>query len=575
VVNLFDTFFVARVLGEIEASLYFSSALTGSHRYATKEFTIYTKDILQDKRRQTVPTSGLENKVRIHSHLMRFSKSSPRPLPMEYIHYAREDTHYLPYLFDVLRTELLNKSDENPEEENLLVKVMRYSEDLSHKKYSFAAYEPRYSWAKSAVRLQPNLNNQKFKALRLIHQLRDRTAREMDESPGYILSEAQLGTLILAFPTTLTQVRHVFHSTPPLVARFAEEIAEMFRLAENEKGSKKAYVISINEAFRAFKAKSVVIDFDGERLAGNAEDDPSSQVESTSIIPQKRRLPEQEVTMMNMKLEGASLSREKKVASKELIKPKSEIFGNLLKRTRTTQSYNINIGLPRNKYEVVMAVNSTKPVVTIKKAKESNVAPAAAYIDLSRSIKKEIRQEGEVTDGVATEKIANRPIVEVVAVKVEHIPETEVIQSDEVMNLGALAKAEKSSKKANKGKSILRAIKSVKSLPSLNEREKKQSEDTIMLMSESSGSDGEGDSEDDNSHMKRLQDPSTFESLDYDAKLHGMKHPTQHAVQGKKRKTADGGNKLSKNENLHQKKKGRDGKKPFDLFSSVVIEPKV
>ena len=50
-----------------------------------------------------------------------------RPLPLEMLTYAREDTHYLLYIYDVLRNLLIQRSNEM---KNLLRSVYTKSADL-------------------------------------------------------------------------------------------------------------------------------------------------------------------------------------------------------------------------------------------------------------------------------------------------------------------------------------------------------------------------------------------------------------------------------------------------------------
>ena len=55
-----------------------------------------------------------------------------RPLPEDMIKYAREDTHYLLYVYDRLRNELIRRSNS---QSNLINAVLRNSQDISLKVY--------------------------------------------------------------------------------------------------------------------------------------------------------------------------------------------------------------------------------------------------------------------------------------------------------------------------------------------------------------------------------------------------------------------------------------------------------
>ena len=56
-----------------------------------------------------------------------------RPLPDEMIKYAREDTHYLLYIYDRMRNELLRRGNKN---DNLITTVLDRSRNLCLKLYT-------------------------------------------------------------------------------------------------------------------------------------------------------------------------------------------------------------------------------------------------------------------------------------------------------------------------------------------------------------------------------------------------------------------------------------------------------
>ena len=66
-----------------------------------------------------------------HTHLLL------RPLPPELIKYAREDTHYLLYIYDRQRNELIRRGNK---QNNLLHAVVNQSRQLCLKKYEKPLY---------------------------------------------------------------------------------------------------------------------------------------------------------------------------------------------------------------------------------------------------------------------------------------------------------------------------------------------------------------------------------------------------------------------------------------------------
>lgn len=134
-----------------------------------------------------------------------------RPLSEEAIHYARADTHYLLYCYDILRGELADLSeDQIPDQFSLgeyrpesgifavleASKKLCYSmfeKDLFHD-FSFMDFYSR-SENKFGV-----LNDQQLAVFAALYEWRDEIARERDESPGFVMSRANMVEVAKAVP---------------------------------------------------------------------------------------------------------------------------------------------------------------------------------------------------------------------------------------------------------------------------------------------------------------------------------------------------------------------------------------
>ena len=128
-----------------------------------------------------------------------------RPLPQELLDYARSDTHYLLYIVDNLRNELIQNSTP---EENLIDYVLDNS-----KKEALQIYErPPYDrdnglgpggWMKLIlVRSSKSLDKQAFGVLRALHEWRDQTARGLDEGVHSIMTDNYLFNCAMVQPTS-------------------------------------------------------------------------------------------------------------------------------------------------------------------------------------------------------------------------------------------------------------------------------------------------------------------------------------------------------------------------------------
>lgn len=111
-----------------------------------------------------------------------------RPLPEEMIRYAREDTHYLLYVYDILRNELITRGNDL---KNLIRLVYTKSTDLCaslYKKQVCLQDSHMTIYQKYRKRFNP----QQLECFRLIYHWRDKIARLEDESTGYVLPNHML-----------------------------------------------------------------------------------------------------------------------------------------------------------------------------------------------------------------------------------------------------------------------------------------------------------------------------------------------------------------------------------------------
>ncbi|XP_075930230.1 exosome complex component 10-like [Petromyzon marinus] len=104
------------------------------------------------------------------------------------LHYARADTHYLLYVYDRVRADLLTKVLGRP---NLLQLVWDQSRTVALKRYHKPVFTED-SYLELLHRHKQPLDVQQCSAARLLYAWRDRTARAEDESTGYVLPNHML-----------------------------------------------------------------------------------------------------------------------------------------------------------------------------------------------------------------------------------------------------------------------------------------------------------------------------------------------------------------------------------------------
>ncbi|XP_067623161.1 exosome complex component 10 homolog [Eurosta solidaginis] len=136
-----------------------------------------------------------------------------RPLPKELISYARQDTHYLIYIYDRITNDLLEASNQ---QSNLLRNIYQRSTEICKKRYvkpsvSADSHMDLYRTSKRVF------DNRQLFALREIFQWRDSVARQEDESYGYVLPNHMLLQISESLPREMQGILACCNPIPPLV----------------------------------------------------------------------------------------------------------------------------------------------------------------------------------------------------------------------------------------------------------------------------------------------------------------------------------------------------------------------
>ncbi|QIX00371.1 hypothetical protein AMS68_005888 [Peltaster fructicola] len=252
IVGLFDTYAAARALGYTHAS----------YAYLLKSFT----DVDAKKQYQMADW-------RI------------RPLPRELVDYARSDTHYLLYVYDNMRNELLQKSNlASPKlTKDKIWDVQERSKETALQRYEHPTYDAQYGqgtmgWFKMLSRTPVNYSREEFSVFRAIHQWRDDVAREQDDSLHYVLPNHQIFSIAKAMPTTNADLLRVAQPLTQTVRLRADELVAAIVQAK-EAAQDGPEMIDILNMFDTSAAKRAAV--------AARPDPPSSQLHGVSAFLKK------------------------------------------------------------------------------------------------------------------------------------------------------------------------------------------------------------------------------------------------------------------------------------------------
>ncbi|KAH8595178.1 ribonuclease H-like domain-containing protein [Bisporella sp. PMI_857] len=128
-----------------------------------------------------------------------------RPLPEEMFFYARADTHYLLYIFDNLRNELIDRTNPDVPDENRIEIVLQKSKETSLLRYERQNYDAENGkgpggWYNLLYKTPALLNSEQFAVFKAVHGWRDNIARIDDDSTTYIMPNHVIFTLAKLMP---------------------------------------------------------------------------------------------------------------------------------------------------------------------------------------------------------------------------------------------------------------------------------------------------------------------------------------------------------------------------------------
>ncbi|CAI9289671.1 unnamed protein product [Lactuca saligna] len=151
-----------------------------------------------------------------------------RPLTDEMLRYAREDTHYLLYVYDLMKKRLLSSSTDPNNPDALLVEVYQRSYDVC-----MQLYEKDILTENSYLNIyglhEADLNGQQLSIVAALCEWRDIVARAEDESTGYVLPNKILIEIAKKMPITKEDLRGLLTSNHPHIERNLTSIVSIIQ----------------------------------------------------------------------------------------------------------------------------------------------------------------------------------------------------------------------------------------------------------------------------------------------------------------------------------------------------------
>ena len=157
-----------------------------------------------------------------------------RPLPTGMFDYARSDTHYLLYVYDHLRNELVENSTPK---NNMVDHVLRRSKEEALQVYERPAYDAPNGqgpggWYDYLSRGSSVMSKEQFAVFRAVHQWRDQVARAEDEGVQCVFPKHMLFKVAQTMPLDKGTLLRTLSPMTPLTRKRASDLLSVIKEAK-------------------------------------------------------------------------------------------------------------------------------------------------------------------------------------------------------------------------------------------------------------------------------------------------------------------------------------------------------
>ena len=153
--------------------------------------------------------------------------------------YARADTHFLLYIFDNMRNELIDRSKPEIPDENRLETTLQKSKETSLQRYERQVYNTDSGkgpggWYSQLLKTPSLLDKEQFAVFRAVHEWRDKIARIDDDSPAYVLAQHALLSIAKNLPMDMVALLRLAHPVSHGVKSRAGELLNLVKNARSQ-----------------------------------------------------------------------------------------------------------------------------------------------------------------------------------------------------------------------------------------------------------------------------------------------------------------------------------------------------
>ncbi|KAJ6810603.1 protein RRP6-like 2 [Iris pallida] len=203
-----------------------------------------------------------------------------RPLPAEMLKYAREDTHYLLYIYNLMRQRLLSASTDG---NDLLLEVYKRSCDIcTHLYQKELLTETSYLYIYGLQ--EADFNSKQLAIVAGLHEWRDRVARDEDESTGYILPNRALLEIARQMPVSPSMLRRLVKSRHSFVESNLNTVISIIRSSIENSSAFETIAEELKQARTRQSMEEAVGNTDVMPATENSMDSTTSRADLSDVI---------------------------------------------------------------------------------------------------------------------------------------------------------------------------------------------------------------------------------------------------------------------------------------------------
>lgn len=325
--------------------------------------------------------------------------------------YARSDTHFLLYIYDKLRNNLLAQSDPSLPESNLINEVLQRSKAEALQRYEWPFYDAQNGkgsngWYKQLERTPALLNKEQFAVFRAVHQWRDQLARKEDEGTNQIMPKQVVFNIARQMPMDTPSLLGCSH---PISAFVRPRIGDLLRVIKEAKiagptGPEMMEIFEpIEQAPRSYHQAGTIKDSSPSTLATANKSIPPTQ-EPQSDLPIRTNVSKFWGTILGDSISlGQSLVLQKQYESLRLVLPlpplTAEVFKDSTAGINSVVELNQNGPGARAEHQYVKQRRPKQnDVFVVQQAGGSRKRKADDMEDFSEALKTEASTNSMVLD---------------------------------------------------------------------------------------------------------------------------------------------------------------------------------